>query len=190
MKLLSLSIYTFSSPAQATLVSQASDLSEYSFLTRGSVQEGLNFLSSTVASRTTDGQRQSVQEGQNMANVYRKGNIAAVLISDTAYPVRVSFSLLNKILDEYTSDHWTKAVGDSKLAEYVRKYQDPKQADTIMKVQQELDETKIVLHKTIESVLERGEKLDNLVERSNALSAQSKMFYKTAKKQNSCCIVM
>lgn len=43
-------------------------------------------------------------------------------------------------------------------------------------------------HKTIESVLERGEKLDNLVERSNALSAQSKMFYKTAKKQNSCCV--
>ena len=31
-------------------------------------------------------------------------------------------------------------------------------------------------------MLERGEKLDNLVERSNALSAQSKMFYKTAKK--------
>lgn len=43
-------------------------------------------------------------------------------------------------------------------------------------------------HKTIESVLERGEKLDNLVERSNALSAQSKMFYKTTKKQNSCCV--
>jgi hypothetical protein len=37
-------------------------------------------------------------------------------------------------------------------------------------------------HKTIESVLERGEKLDNLVDRSNALSMQSKMFYKTAKK--------
>lgn len=37
-------------------------------------------------------------------------------------------------------------------------------------------------HKTIESVLQRGEKLDNLVERSEALSAQSKMFYKTAKK--------
>jgi len=46
-----------------------------------------------------------------------------------------------------------------------------------------LDETKIVLHKTIESVLQRGEKLDNLVERSDALSAQSRMFYKTAKKQ-------
>lgn len=31
------------------------------------------------------------------------------------------------------------------LATYLAKYQDPKQADTIMKVQQELDETKIVL---------------------------------------------
>lgn len=40
----------------------------------------------------------------------------------------------------------------------------------------------MVQHKTIESVLQRGEKLDNLVERSNALSTQSKMFYKTAKK--------
>lgn len=63
------------------------------------------------------------------------------------------------------------------------RFQDPNQADTIMKVQAELDETKIVLHKTIESVLQRGEKLDSLVERSDALSAQSRMFYKTAKKQ-------
>lgn len=37
-------------------------------------------------------------------------------------------------------------------------------------------------HKTIESVLQRGEKLDTLVDRSNQLSMQSKAFYKTAKK--------
>ena len=74
------------------------------------------------------------------------------------------------------------------IQEYVVRYQDPKQADTIMKVQQELDETKIILHKTIESVLERGENLDSLVDKSAALSASSKTFYKTAKSQNSCCI--
>ncbi|EIW68044.1 hypothetical protein TREMEDRAFT_40140 [Tremella mesenterica DSM 1558] len=79
---------------------------------------------------------------------------------------------------------------EATLIGYLSRYQDPKQADAIMRVQQELDETKIVLHKTIDSVLERGEKLDNLVERSNALSAQSKLFYKTAKKQNSCCVIM
>lgn len=46
-----------------------------------------------------------------------------------------------------------------------------------MKIQRELDETKIVLHKTIESVLQRGEKIDDLVEKSDGLSAQSKVFY-------------
>jgi len=42
-------------------------------------------------------------------------------------------------------------------------------------------------HNTIEAVLERGEKLDDLVAKSEGLSAQSKMFYKTARKTNSCC---
>ena len=61
------------------------------------------------------------------------------------------------------------------LKEYIIKYQDPQQADSIMKIQKELDETKIVLHKTIESVLERGEKIDDLVQKSDGLSAQSKV---------------
>jgi len=46
-----------------------------------------------------------------------------------------------------------------------------------MRIQKELDETKIVLHKTIESVLQRGEKIDDLVAKSDGLSAQSKAFY-------------
>lgn len=76
MKVLSLSLYTFPQPSSATLFSTASDLSEFSFLTKGSVQEALNFLASTVASRTGDGQRQSVQEGSNTASIYRKGGVA------------------------------------------------------------------------------------------------------------------
>lgn len=98
----------------------------------------------------------------------------------------MAFSLLNKILDEYTQkvprEVWSAgaaqarsqnqgkasgAVSFEPLSGYLVKYQDPKQADSIMRVQQELDETKIVLHKTIESVLERGERIDSLVEKSN-----------------------
>jgi len=121
---------------------------------------------------------------------------SGVIITDQEYPVRPAFSLLTKILDDFTAKVPQSSFGNPgsisfpEINTYVQKYQDPRQADTIMRVQQELDETKIVLHKTIESVLQRGEKLDNLVERSEALSAQSKMFYKTAKKQNSCCVIM
>ncbi|CAH7688867.1 Longin-like domain-containing protein [Phakopsora pachyrhizi] len=209
MKLLSIQIFSIDQPNKppAIPVAQASDLSSFGFLQRSSVGEFLNFLSKTVAERTASGQRQSVQENNHTAHSYFKpiDNLVGVIVTDSEYPTRVAFSLLNKLLEEFTQKipkaKWKAAVdgsaggtrpinlGFGTIDEYLVKYQDPKQADTILKVQQELDETKIVLHKTIESVLERGEKLDNLVERSNALSSQSKMFYKTAKKQNSCCVI-
>ena len=44
--------------------------------------------------------------------------------------------------------------------------------------------------KPLLSVLQRGEKIDDLVAKSDGLSAQSKMFYTQAKKQNSCCVLM
>jgi len=50
-----------------------------------------------------------------------------------------------------------------------------------------LDETKIILKNTIEAVLKRGENLEDMVYKSEQLSMQSKAFYKTAKKTNSCC---
>lgn len=68
--------------------------------------------------------------------------------------------------------------------------QDPAAADKLTKIQRDLDDTKVVLHQTIESMLERGEKLENLVDKSNDLSMASQMFMKQAKKTNSCCRLM
>lgn len=72
----------------------------------------------------------------------------------------------------------------------IQAYQDPAAADKLSKIQRDLDETKIILHKTIESVLERGEKLDQLVDKSADLSMASQLFYKQARKANSCCSFM
>lgn len=123
----------------------------------------MNFFSRTVSERTPPGQRQSVQENSYTAHVYSRqsDNLSGVIITDQEYPVRVAFSLLNKILDEFTTkiprSTWEekaklgRASGKQSLVEwqplgeYVQKYQDPKQADSIMRVQQELDETKIIL---------------------------------------------
>ncbi len=44
--------------------------------------------------------------------------------------------------------------------------QNPEAADKLAKIQRDLDETKIILHKTIESVLDRGEKLDHVSARA------------------------
>lgn len=69
-------------------------------------------------------------------------------------------------------------------------FQDPQQADKLTKIQRDLDETKVVLHETIESMLQRGEKLESLVDKSSDLSMASQMFYKQAKKNNQCCKLM
>ena len=117
----------------------------------------------------------------------RTEGVAGIIISDKDYPALVAHQLLSKIVDEFLSAHPRTAYASPatapnslalpQLREYIAKYQDPSQADSILKIQRELDETKIVLHKTIESVLERGEKIDSLVEKSNDLSAQSRAFY-------------
>jgi synaptobrevin family protein YKT6 len=158
----------------------------------------MTLFSKTVAERTRPGQRQDVEEQAYTFHAYgRSEGIAGVIISDHEYPALVAHQLLSKICDEFLSRHAKSAIAAGgpalsypELKDYLVKYQDPQQADSIMKIQKELDETKIVLHKTIESVLERGEKIDNLVAKSNDLSGQSKMFYKQAKDQNSCCVVM
>lgn len=73
------------------------------------------------------------------------------MIADQEYPVRPAFSLLAQILDEFTakipqaSFANPTSISFPELATYLHKYQDPRQADAIMRVQQELDETKIVL---------------------------------------------
>lgn len=130
------------------------------------------------------GQRSSVEHGEYLVHVHVRSNgLAAVAVCDTEYPSRVAFTLLMKMQEDfmakYSEAEWLTAnteLSFPSLDEMIVKYQNPHEADSIMKIQKDLDETKIILHKTIDSVLERGVKLDNLVEKSTDLSAQSKMF--------------
>lgn len=154
------------------------------------------FASKTIVERTQPAMRQSVKQEAYMCHVYvRSDNLAGVLIADHEYPQRVGHTLLTKILDEFTAkisaDLWETAnentLDFSVLPSFLAKYQDPKEADALTKMQNDLDETKIILKNTIEAVLERGEKIDDMVTKSENLSIQSKAFYKTAKKTNSCC---
>lgn len=74
-----------------------------------------------------------------------------MIITDQEYPVRPAFSLLTKLLDDFiaripqTAFSNPSAISFPEINTYLSKYQDPRQADAIMRVQQELDETKIVL---------------------------------------------
>ncbi|PSS00628.1 Longin-like domain-containing protein [Coniella lustricola] len=174
------------------------ELSAYSRFTRNSYAEFMSLFAGKVAQATKPGQRQDVEQQEHTFHAYaRSEGVCGIVITDHEYPQLVAHQLLSKVVDEFLGQHplstWktgSPTLAMPQLKEYITKYQDPQQADSILKIQKELDETKITLHKTIESVLQRGEKIDDLVQKSDGLSAQSKMFYQQAKKQNSCCVVM
>lgn len=178
------------------------DLSSFSRFTRENYNEFMMLFCKTVAERTRPGQRLDIEEKNYVFHAYgRTEGVAGIIITDAEYPALVAHQLLSKILDEFLAKYPRTAFSDPnirdnccplpQLKEYIVKYQDPSQADSIMKIQKELDETKIVLHKTIESVLERGEKIDSLVAKSDGLSAQSKMFYTQVRRTDmsgyDCC---
>jgi len=130
-----------------------------------------------------------VQENAYTAHVHARpasDGIVGVLVCDSEYPSRVAFSLLQKTLDDFLlrvpRGTWEprvnaittgSATGPAKgvgilensvfpqAQESLQRYQDPRQADQIMKVQQELDETKIVLvSRRDEMVMGEGRRSD------------------------------
>eukprot|EP00871_Galdieria_phlegrea_P000855 jgi/Galph1/1770/GphlegSOOS_G451.1 len=178
------------------ILTSAYHLNDFGYFQRNSIREFANFFGKTLVKRVPLGERASVEhEDTYVCHVYvASSGLAAVVLCDKEYPRRVAFTLLGKTIDDFSKENnentWKNATSEvtyPALQKIVDEYQDPSKADSIVRIQKDLDETKIILHKTIDSVLERGTKLDALVEKSSDLSMQSKMFYRTARKQNSCC---
>ncbi|EES04276.1 hypothetical protein BDA96_03G470800 [Sorghum bicolor] len=183
---------------QAVVLANASDVSHFGYFQRAAAREFILFVARTVALRTPAGSRQNVQHEEYTVHCYNKDGLCAIAFTDAHYPVRSAFSLLNIVLEQYQKtfgESWRTTKTDvtqpwQYLDDALTKYQDPAEADKLLKIQRDLDETKIILHKTIDSMLDRGERLDSLVEKSSDLSISSQMFYKQAKKTNSCCTIL
>lgn len=200
MKLYALTVARVSPDLKdAIILAGEYELSSFSYFTRGSVQEMCNFCTRTFVSRVAKGTRQAINYEGHACHVYvRHDGLAAMAIADQEYPERVAYTLLSKVLGEFESRFvkWNTIDADFACADFpflgqaLHQYQDPAEADNLMKIQKELDVTKEVMHKNIEAVLNRGEKIDDLVNKSNDLNAQSKMFAKQAKNLNSCCVLL
>uniref|UniRef100_A0A803U0K5 YKT6 v-SNARE homolog n=1 Tax=Anolis carolinensis TaxID=28377 RepID=A0A803U0K5_ANOCA len=153
MKLYSLSVLYKGDP-KVHLLKAAYDVSSFSFFQRSSVQEFMTFTSQLIVERSEPGSRASVKEQEYLCHVYvRNDGLAAVVIADNEYPPRVCFTLLDKVLDEFSRQvskiDWPSGtpttINYTALDGYLSKYQNPREADAMTKVQAELDETKVIL---------------------------------------------
>uniref|UniRef100_A0A1I8I6I7 V-SNARE coiled-coil homology domain-containing protein n=1 Tax=Macrostomum lignano TaxID=282301 RepID=A0A1I8I6I7_9PLAT len=146
----------------------------------------MDFTGKLIVERSApDSGRSQVPEQSYICHCFvRNDKLAGICISDSEYPARVAQSLLSQKL---RTDKTRSQAQFKQLEAELARYQDPKKADALSKVQGDVNDTKAIMTQTMENLLDRGEKLDDLVARSDALSAQSKAFYETAKRTRRCC---
>eukprot|EP01127_Copromyxa_protea_P007175 TRINITY_DN17090_c0_g1_i1.p1 TRINITY_DN17090_c0_g1~~TRINITY_DN17090_c0_g1_i1.p1 ORF type:complete len:201 (-),score=48.85 TRINITY_DN17090_c0_g1_i1:49-651(-) len=199
VKLLSAIVMKHNNGHPVTLYS-CFELASFGFFSRGSIQEVCQFVSRETITRTSPGQTNAVSHATYICHTrVLSSGLAAAVVVDQDYPSFVAQSFLNKALvafqDKYPEAEWRKVTQESNLGvpdlnALLQEYQDPSKADKILQIKKELEDTKEVVIKSIDQLLERGEKLDDLVERSQDLSFQSKAFANKAEDLNSCCTIL
>lgn len=151
------------------------------------------FTSELVPKRISPGTRMSVPEHltqhQYMCHVFLNHNrIGAVLISDHNYPRSVAFDVINLALEVFPNQF---IKGDEqttcKLTKILTNFEEPKYGLQITKIEKELNETKMILHQSMIALLEKNEKIEDMVARSEVLTNTSKKFLKLAHKTDKRC---
>jgi len=177
----------------------AFDLSSFGYFSRNTAKDCLLFLSQELIERTNKGERQSVKQNEYLCNSYLStSGLGAVMICDNEYKEqrRVAFTLLDKLVNLYLlvypdPSQWNANNQFRQIDEYLIKYQNPYEADALLKIQTDLNETEIIMRENMDALLKRGEKLTDLIDRTDRLDATAKIFLKTAHKANQCnCIIL
>lgn len=201
---------SFGSPSTKTqgardvvICSSAIDVSSLGYFQRNAAKEFILLLSRAVSRKVSPGTKSQIIENGNaiFAQASLDG-LVFIAVADIEYNWRVAFTLLSELIPLFQQtfrgkyDNITSSTDDnflpwSHLSEALVKYQNPAEEDKLLRLKKDIDETKILMHSAIDDLLERGQKLDDLVEQSEDLSYASKTFYRQAKQTNSgCCSVM
>ncbi|KAI3383295.1 hypothetical protein SNEBB_008399 [Seison nebaliae] len=197
MKLFSLQLY-YRSPTtndgSSKLIRGSHELSSFGYFQRTTAKELLVFTAKVAIERTELGNRVSVEQSPYTGHIYcRPDGLCGAAVTDSEYSERIAHTIISLIMEEFSKimppSEWPSQnlTEWEKMDELLMKYQVPDEADPLLKMEKTLGETKTILHKTIQSLLDREEKLDDLVGRSEQLSVQSKLFYTTARNTNKCC---
>lgn len=199
MKIIAISILRACDDTQhPVFLCSSTDLSSFGYFERSTVGQFVKFISRQIIERTPKGKRQTVvHEGNNICTYVRSDGLGVAIVADMEYPERVAFIAMGQLLDQFHSAYamtWPSIKQDNSMKfdpinKAIVEYQDPSKVDKISKIQKDLNQTMDIMHKTIDSVLERQVKLDKLVEDSDDLTRQSKAFYHTAAKHNQCCTI-
>ena len=195
-----LSIHVFSLyKAKPIILASAFQVDFVSIFQRGTLKNFINFHSRLVIERVQKDTHAQVQLEKGICYAFSSDDkVGVTMICDEEYPKRVAIDFLLKVHDNFKLFQAQNNLDLNKIEDdtdvkfnYIEteivEWQDPTKKDSIMKLQNELNDVQDIMRQNLNELLKREENLENLMEKSKDLSAASVNFYKQAKKTNRCC---
>lgn len=190
MKIYAMYIYTTSGD-NATLIDSAKDFNDVGWMYRKNCIEVSDFSSKQLATSQNPQINVTAEEKDFLFHAHRKGTACAIIVATKDYPSRVAFSILREIMTEYDKCGGNFPNGKCQTIQRgIIDYQDPTKADKLAQIQSNLDQTRDIMVMNLEKAIGRGESLDQLAQKSEEISNQSKLFVREASKLNRCCSII
>ena len=169
-------LYSIAVIKNGVIIDSVCDLPHLSFWQVSSGKELIRFISLECVRRCSDIRIVSFayQDYVCYAKIVDT-ELSAACVTDKEYPLRVVQKLLLSITDDYD------------LYALMDKYKDISSVDKITAIRKELDETTEICKDVVNQLCLREDELQDLIDRTQELSDNTKIFANEAKKMNSCC---
>lgn len=160
------------------LLKSSYDLSDYNFLTRSRIKDALKTFALQISQNLETKALQEIIHEMNGV-IYRYfaklvGNVICLSVIKEYYPP----DLMDSVLDKCPNNN---------LDDLLKEYKDYKKHDYIELISKEVAETRVVLTRTLDAVVNRGESLSGLSENAEKLEVKSRALFQKVKKQNKRC---
>ena len=161
----------------------ARNLNALWFFQRQSAVEVQDELVDIILTRSAPGFSQVIEEGTNYTvYVWCTTKVSSIVVAHPNYPERAARQIFRRLEHGECQDQ-------SSLDQLLAEATTPAKLDKLGQIEAELNETRLILLDNIDKVLARGEKLDELLAKSEHLSDSSKTFLSRSRKLNRCCVL-
>lgn len=169
------------------------NLNQFNYFTRFSIKELLIAGSKEIISRTNGNFGcVNTQKSNQLYKFYyyhyliNKSKYCCVISANDECSQYLITHLINEIIHQSISSNWEQNLNLTKI---LHQYQNLHDIDPIVRLNNDLEETKTILITSMDALLRRGEQLEDLIEKSEELSITTKKFARESSKLNRCCTI-
>ena len=135
--------------------------------------------------------RMSLSHGEYQYHYTTRAGIITMAIAEAGFDRVVVFSFLDRVAEKFSLQYGIRANSaiayamntefSLEIANEIKRANTPQSQDKITNIQEEVEQVKGIMVANIDVIMERGEKLDLLIDKTENLSANSVTFRTTSR---------